>query len=73
MLQTLLFGTPAQVIDKLIVYEAAGVDQMCLGVSFNLPFELQKTTLSLFIKEVMPVFARRDREARRRAMPELAS
>ncbi len=73
MLQNLLFGTPDQVIDKLMIYEAAGVDQMCLGISFALPFELQKTTLSLFIKEVMPVFAKRDREARLRAMPAMAS
>lgn len=58
----LVFGTPDEVIEKLMVYEAAGVDQFCLGLAFNLPFEVQKKSLSLFIKEVMPVFAARERE-----------
>jgi alkanesulfonate monooxygenase SsuD/methylene tetrahydromethanopterin reductase-like flavin-dependent oxidoreductase (luciferase family) len=57
----LMFGTPDEVIEKLMVYEAAGVDQYCLGLSFNLPFELQKQTLALFIREVMPVFAEREK------------
>lgn len=39
------------------------MDQYCLGLSFNLPFELQKQTLALFIREVMPVFAGRARAA----------
>jgi hypothetical protein len=38
------------------------VDQYCLGLTFNLPFELQKRTLRLWIDEVMPVFAKRRRE-----------
>lgn len=61
----LVFGTPDEVIEKLMVYEAAGVDQFCLGVAFDLPFEVQKKSLSLFIKEVMPVFAAREKEAAR--------
>lgn len=60
----LMFGTPDEVIEKLFAYEAAGVDQYCLGMSFNLPFELQKKSLSLFIKEVMPVFQQREKDAR---------
>lgn len=60
--ENLVFGTPDEVIEKLMVYEAAGVDQFCLGVAFNLPFEIQKKSLALFIKEVMPVFAARERE-----------
>jgi alkanesulfonate monooxygenase SsuD/methylene tetrahydromethanopterin reductase-like flavin-dependent oxidoreductase (luciferase family) len=59
--ENLMFGTPDEVIEKLMPYEAAGVDQYCLGLSFNLPFELQKKTLSLFSREVMPVFAERAR------------
>lgn len=59
----LVFGTPDEVIEKLMVYEAAGVDQFCLGLAFNLPFEVQMKSLSLFIKEVMPVFAARERDA----------
>jgi alkanesulfonate monooxygenase SsuD/methylene tetrahydromethanopterin reductase-like flavin-dependent oxidoreductase (luciferase family) len=57
----LVFGTPEEVIPKLEVYEAAGVDQFCLGLSYNLPFELQMKTLRLFIDEVMPHFAARER------------
>lgn len=59
----LLFGTPDEVIEKLMVYEAAGVDQFCLGLAFNLPIEVQKKSLDLFIREVMPVFAARERDA----------
>ncbi len=66
----LVFGTPDEVIPKLEVYEAAGVDQFCLGLSYNLPFELQVRTLRLFIDEVMPHFAAREREA---ARPRLAA
>jgi alkanesulfonate monooxygenase SsuD/methylene tetrahydromethanopterin reductase-like flavin-dependent oxidoreductase (luciferase family) len=59
--KNLMFGTPDEVIGKLLDYEAAGVDQYCLGLTFNLPFDLQKKTLRLFIDEVLPVFAERDR------------
>jgi flavin-dependent trigonelline monooxygenase, oxygenase component len=57
----LMFGTPDEVIEKLLDYEAAGVDQYCLGLTFNLPFDLQKKTLRLFIDEILPVFAERER------------
>jgi alkanesulfonate monooxygenase SsuD/methylene tetrahydromethanopterin reductase-like flavin-dependent oxidoreductase (luciferase family) len=59
----MLFGTPDEVIEKLEAYEAAGVDQLCLGMNYNLPFELQKRTLELFAEEIIPVFARRERDA----------
>lgn len=61
----LMFGTPDEVIRKLQIYEDQGVDQYCLGLSFNLPFELQVKTLRLFIDEVMPHFAARDAELKR--------
>jgi alkanesulfonate monooxygenase SsuD/methylene tetrahydromethanopterin reductase-like flavin-dependent oxidoreductase (luciferase family) len=64
--RNLMFGTPDEVIEKLLAYEAAGVDQYSLGLSFNLPFELQKRTLRLFIDEVMPYFAARERDETRR-------
>ena len=60
--KNLMFGTPDEVIEKLLDYEAAGVDQYCLGLTFNLPFELRKKTLKLFIDEVMPEFQRREKE-----------
>jgi len=56
----LLFGTPDEIIEKIKVYEQAGVEQLSLGISFGLPFEMQKTTLALFIAEVMPAFASRE-------------
>ena len=68
--KNLMFGTPDEVIEKLLAYEAAGVDQYCLGLIFNLPFELQKRTIELFVKEIIPVFAAResDRERKRAAV-----
>lgn len=60
--RNLMFGTPEEIIEKLIDYEDAGVDQFSLGLNFGLPFELQKQTLRLFIDEVMPVFAERERQ-----------
>ena len=66
--KNLMFGTPDEVIEKLLVYEAAGVDQYCLGLIFNLPFELQKRTIELFVKEIMPVFAARASERKRAAV-----
>ncbi|PKR53918.1 LLM class flavin-dependent oxidoreductase [Thalassospira marina] len=65
--KNLLFGTPDEVIEKLLDYEAAGVDQYCLGLTFNLPFELRKRTLELFIRDIIPFFAAREKE-RDRAM-----
>ena len=65
--KNLMFGTPDEVIEKLLVYEAAGVDQYCLGLTFNLPFALKKKTLRLFIDEVMPFFAERERGRKRAA------
>ena len=67
MLRNLLFGTPDEIIEKLKVYEEAGVDQLSIGISFGLPFEMQKATLSLFINEVMPAFPAR--ESKRAELP----
>jgi|TARA_B110000211_G_scaffold233977_1_gene301878 alkanesulfonate monooxygenase SsuD/methylene tetrahydromethanopterin reductase-like flavin-dependent oxidoreductase (luciferase family) len=63
--KNLMFGTPDQAIEKLLDYEKAGVDQYCLGLTFNLPFAMQKKTLRLFIDEILPVFAERERDAQR--------
>lgn len=59
--EAMLFGTPDQVIEKLAAYEAAGVDEMVLAICFNTPFEMQKKTIELFVREVMPEFARRSK------------
>ena len=56
MLRTnLVFGTPDEVIAKLRRYEALGVDNFLYRVT-GPTFELQKSSLRLFIDEVMPAF-----------------
>ncbi|ABC94086.1 putative oxidoreductase protein (plasmid) [Rhizobium etli CFN 42] len=65
--RNLMFGTPDEAIEKLLVYEEAGVDQYCLGLTFNLPFELQKRTIELFVEEIMPFFAAREKDKQRKA------
>ncbi len=59
---SMVFGTPAEVVEKLKSYEAAGVEQFCYGASFGLPHAVARRSLELFIAEVMPHF----REEKRR-------
>ena len=54
--QNLMFGTPDQVIAKLKLYEALGVDAFIFSSSFGLDHARQKRSLELFINEVMPAF-----------------
>ena len=54
---SMVFGTPEQVIARLKQYQAAGVDQFCYGASFGLPHDVAMRSLELFITEVMPHFA----------------
>ncbi len=54
--QNLILGTPEQAVAKLKRYEAAGVDYFCYNASYGLPLERQKSSLKLFIEEVMPAF-----------------
>jgi len=56
ILDSMVFGTPAQVVARLRQYEAVGVDQFCYGASFGLPHEVARGSLELFITEVMPHF-----------------
>jgi hypothetical protein len=53
----LMFGTPEEIIAKLRLYEALGVDQFTYYASLGLGFEEQKRSLTLFIEEVMPAFS----------------
>jgi alkanesulfonate monooxygenase SsuD/methylene tetrahydromethanopterin reductase-like flavin-dependent oxidoreductase (luciferase family) len=53
---SMVFGTPQEVVEKLKQYEAAGVDQFCYGASFGLPHAFERRSLELFITEVMPHF-----------------
>ena len=56
LLENLIFGSPDQVIEKLRPYEALGVDYFCYCASYGCPMPEQKTSLRLFIDEVMPAF-----------------
>jgi len=53
---SMVFGTPAEVVARLKQYQAAGVDQFCYGASFGLPHAVARRSLELFITEVMPHF-----------------
>jgi len=55
--ENLVFGSPAQVIEKLRAYEALGVDSFIYYASMGLDMEVQKRSMNLFINEVMPEFA----------------
>ena len=68
-LRNLLFGTPDEIIEKLQVYQDAGVDQVSINISFGLPFEMQKTSLRLFIDEVIPAFPAREQSTAAQPMP----
>ncbi len=52
----LMFGTPAEVIDKLKRYEALGVDEFIYYASMGLGHREQKRSMELFCSEVIPAF-----------------
>ena len=54
--ENLMFGTPAEVIEKLRACEALGVDAFVYYASMGLGMVEQKRSLALFIDEVMPAF-----------------
>ena len=55
--ENLMFGSPAQVIEKLKAYEALGVDAFIYYASMGLDMGVQKRSLELFVNDVMPAFA----------------
>ena len=55
--RNLMFGTPDEVIAKLKLYEALGVDEFIYYASLGLGHAEQKRSMELFCKEVMPAFA----------------
>jgi alkanesulfonate monooxygenase SsuD/methylene tetrahydromethanopterin reductase-like flavin-dependent oxidoreductase (luciferase family) len=60
LLANLVLGAPDQVIAKLKAYEALGVDHFCYNGAYGLPLAQQKSSLRLFIDEVLPDFTARD-------------
>jgi flavin-dependent trigonelline monooxygenase, oxygenase component len=63
ILDSMVFGTPEQVVLKLRQYQAVGVDQFCYGANFGLPHQMERKSLELFITKVMPHFAEQAAEA----------
>jgi alkanesulfonate monooxygenase SsuD/methylene tetrahydromethanopterin reductase-like flavin-dependent oxidoreductase (luciferase family) len=59
--ESLLFGTPEQVVEKLRLYEENGVDVFCLGVNTGVSWAEKKRSLELFIERVMPHFSEEKR------------
>jgi alkanesulfonate monooxygenase SsuD/methylene tetrahydromethanopterin reductase-like flavin-dependent oxidoreductase (luciferase family) len=58
MLETnLMFGSPDEVIAKLKLYQALGVDDFIYYASMGLGHKEQKHSLELFCSEVIPAFA----------------
>ncbi|MES2817167.1 MAG: LLM class flavin-dependent oxidoreductase [Pseudomonadota bacterium] len=55
--RNLMFGTPDEVIAKLKLYEAIGVDEFIYYASLGLGLAEQKRSMELFCKEVIPAFS----------------
>lgn len=55
--RNLMFGTPDEVIAKLKLYEAIGVDEFIYYASLGLGLKEQKRSMELFCNEVIPAFA----------------
>lgn len=55
--ENLMFGTPDEVIAKLKLYEALGVDEFTYYASMGLGLKEQKRSLELFCNEVIPAFS----------------
>ncbi len=55
--RNLMFGTPDQVIEKLKLYQALGVDEFIYYASLGLGLQEQKRSLALFCQHVIPAFA----------------
>jgi alkanesulfonate monooxygenase SsuD/methylene tetrahydromethanopterin reductase-like flavin-dependent oxidoreductase (luciferase family) len=55
--RNLMFGTPDEVIAKLRLYEALGVDEFIYYASLGLGLAEQKRSMELFCDEVIPAFS----------------
>lgn len=58
--ENLMFGSPAQVIEKLRAHKALGVDAFIYYASMGMDMDQQKRSLQLFIDQVMPAFAEQE-------------
>ncbi|WP_299843680.1 LLM class flavin-dependent oxidoreductase [uncultured Roseovarius sp.] len=58
--ENLMFGSPAQVVEKLRKYEQIGVDAFLYYASMGMDMDQQKRSLQMFIDQVMPEFAEKE-------------
>lgn len=58
--ENLMFGSPAQVVEKLKLYEDLGTDAFVYYASMGMDMAQQKRSLKLFIDKVMPAFAQKE-------------
>ncbi|WP_338548761.1 LLM class flavin-dependent oxidoreductase [Roseovarius phycicola] len=58
--ENLMFGSPAQVVEKLKAHQAFGADAFVYYASMGADMDLQKRSLQLFIDKVMPEFAQQE-------------
>jgi alkanesulfonate monooxygenase SsuD/methylene tetrahydromethanopterin reductase-like flavin-dependent oxidoreductase (luciferase family) len=65
-----MFGTPEEVLEKLLAYDATGTDHLMLGFQFGLGNEEIHDSMRLFAEEVMAPYFRhvRERGAERSAL-----
>ena len=56
--RALVIGTPAEVVARLKAYEALGYDQYSLWIDSGMSFARKKASLTRFIEQVMPHFAK---------------
>ncbi len=54
--KNLMFGSPGQVIEKIKLYEALGVDSFIYYASMGLDMKAQKRSMELFCEQVIPAF-----------------
>lgn len=54
--ENMLFGTPDEVIEKLVAYQAAGIDHFMLGACFGTPPAVTRRSMELFCERVIPHF-----------------
>lgn len=54
--KNMMFGTPDEIIEKLEMYQQAGVDLFCYGADFGLDGKFAQRSLELFITRIMPHF-----------------
>jgi flavin-dependent trigonelline monooxygenase, oxygenase component len=52
-----MYGSPAEIVERLHAHAALGIDQYCISTRAGLPHALQMRSLDLFATKVMPHFA----------------